>query len=167
MAEALILPQFIPPSVDLSNYALKSHSHSGYASSSHSHSGYASSSHSHSQYATQTWVSANFAPIGSLGGEPTLLVATSCNVTYYSSSLELDSSGDPANVTPSLTFSKPVKRVDCILNGETNGFTLTPGEKYVPYVSQDFRLSRDGLKFWYLSPASFGGHRVLSVKAYA
>lgn len=70
MAEAFILPQFMPPTVDLSNYALKSHSHSGYASSSHSHSGYASSSHSHSGYATQTWVTENFAAKGSSSSDP-------------------------------------------------------------------------------------------------
>lgn len=46
MAEAILLPQF-PKEIDLSSYALKSHTHSGFASSSHSHSGYASSSHSH------------------------------------------------------------------------------------------------------------------------
>lgn len=46
MSEAILLPQF-PKEIDLSAYALASHSHSGYASSSHSHSGYASSSHSH------------------------------------------------------------------------------------------------------------------------
>lgn len=67
MSEAIILPQFIPPTPDLSNYALKAHTHSEYASSSHSHSGYASSSHSHSGYATTSWVTANFAPKGSSG----------------------------------------------------------------------------------------------------
>lgn len=54
MAESILLPQFVPPSVDLSNYALKSHSHSDYASSSHSHSGYASSGHSHPGYASSS-----------------------------------------------------------------------------------------------------------------
>lgn len=72
MSEAIILPQFVPPKVDLSGYSLVTHTHTlsslGAAASSHSHSGYASSSHSHSGYATQSWVSENFAPKGSGSG---------------------------------------------------------------------------------------------------
>lgn len=70
MSEAILLPQFIPPQVDLSGYALANHTHTpasiGAASSSHSHSGYLTSG-SLSGYATQYWVTQNFAPKGSGG----------------------------------------------------------------------------------------------------
>lgn len=53
MAEAIILPQFVP---DLSKYALTEHTHSGYASKKHTHSQYLTSHQSLYGYATQSWV---------------------------------------------------------------------------------------------------------------
>lgn len=132
MSEAIILPQFPP---DLSGYALTTHTHSlsslGAAASSHSHSGYASSSHSHSGYATQTWVTQNFAPKGSGGGDsgtttPGTSTGNTCTISIspktYSISLT-NNTAQQDNRWNSIVFPLTTYKVPSVISGMSISWT--------------------------------------------